>query len=84
MNINKAGKFYYIKKNTIETNKQLIDRAWFVVNGLHLENNDIKTEHEVKDMERMSRIWMNCNVLECKYSDGMERKIKEIEDKIFV
>jgi len=84
MNINKSGKFYYIKRNMIETNKQLINRAWYVVNRLHLENNARKTEEEMKEMEKMSRIWMNSNVLECRYSPEMEKKVKDIEDKIFV
>ena len=84
MNISKSGKFYYIKRNMVETNKQLINRAWFVVNGLHLENNQVKTKEEIKEMEKKSRIWMNGNVFGCKYSYEMENKIKEIEDKIFV
>jgi len=84
MNINKSGKFYYIKRSMIETDKQLIDRAWYVVNGLHLDNNDKRSEQDMKNMEKMSRMWMNLNVLECKYSPHMEKKIKEIEDKIFV
>jgi len=84
MNINKSGKFYYIKRNTIETDKQLIDRSWYIVNGLHLESNEKKTEKEMKNMEKISRMWMNQNVLECRYSPAMESKIKDIEDKIFV
>jgi len=84
MNINKSGKFYYIKRNMIETNKQLINRAWYIVNGLHLEDNARKTEKEMKEMEKMSRIWMNGNVLQCRYSPEMENKVKDIEDKIFV
>lgn len=84
MNINKSGKMYYIKKNMIETNKQLLDRGWYIANGLHLEDNEVKTELQMKEMGKMSRMWMNMNVLECKYSGDMEKKIRDIEDKIFI
>lgn len=80
MNINKCGKFYTIKKANTETTKQLIERSWFVVNYIHLDNQ----ETDIKDAERMSRIWFNMRYLGCKYNDNFEKKIKDIEDKIFV
>lgn len=84
MIINKSGKFYTIKRTDTETTKQLIERSWFIVNGLHLENNENKTIEEMKEMERNSRINFNMNILNCKYSDNVEKKIKDIEEQIFV
>lgn len=84
MQINKSGKLYLIERHEIETDKQLIERSWFIVNGLHLENNNTKSSEEIKEVEKYSRLSFNTNVLQCKYSDHIEKKIKDIEDKIFV
>lgn len=84
MNINKSGKFYHIKKLETETTKQLIERSWFVVNSLHLETNKLETKEELKEMEKNSRIWFNIKVLGCKYPSDLEKKIRDIEAKIFV
>ena len=84
MQINKSGKFYSIKRNGNETNAHLIERGWAIVNGLHLENNESKSHEEIKHMEKESRIMFNYNVLECRYPDNVEKRIKDLEKKIFV
>ena len=43
-----------------------------------------KSEKQLKEMEQKSRLWFNYNVLECKYPDYVEKKIKELEEKVFV
>ncbi|SVA69254.1 uncharacterized protein METZ01_LOCUS122108, partial [marine metagenome] len=56
MEISKNGYTFYIERLEIETDKQLIQRSWFIVNQL----NDIENENLVKDFEkavRLSRIW---------------------------
>ena len=84
MNINKCGKFYLIEQTETETTKQLIERGWFVVNNLHLEDSVRKTKEEMKKVEKNSRIWFNMNVLKCNYNRELEKKIRDIENKIFV
>jgi hypothetical protein len=84
MLINKCGRFYTIKKNETETTKQLIERGWFIVNSLHLDTTTKKNKEQMEESEKLSRLWFNINVLECKYSEDLEKKIQNIEDKIFV
>ena len=84
MLINKCGKLYSIKKNETETVKQSIERGWFAVNTLHLDNDIKDLEESLTEAEKMSRLWVNINILECKYDDNIEKKIKEIEEKVFV
>lgn len=84
MIINKSGKFYFIYRNNTETTDQLIKRSWFLVNNLHLENNEIKTIQKFKEEEKNSRLWFNIRILGCQYSQELEKKILEIEDKVFV
>jgi len=45
MEISKNGYTFYIERLEIETDKQLIQRSWFIVNQL----NDIENENLVKD-----------------------------------
>lgn len=84
MQINKSGKLYYIERQEVETDKQLIERSWFIVNGLHLDNNNNKDTEEIAEMEKYSRLSFNTNVLQCNYPEHIEKKIKDIETKIFV
>ena len=84
MLINKCGKFYNIKQTETETTKQLIERSWFIVNSLHLDNVSLKEDREVKEAEKNSRLWFNMNTLGCKYPDDVEKKIRDIESKVFV
>lgn len=84
MLINKCGKFYNISKKETETIKHSIERSWFIVNKLHLDSVDSQDENTYQNTLRDSRLWYNLKILECKYDEDTEKKIKEIEDKIFV
>ena len=84
MQINKSGKSYYIEQLSAETDKQLIERSWFIVNGLHLEDNKNRSEEELKRMEKNARLSFNMNVLRCKYPDHIEKMVEEVEKKVFV
>lgn len=84
MIINKCGKFYQIKPQETETIKHLIERSWFIVNNLHLDSVNNKTQEEYENSEKESRLWYNLKVLGCTYDNKTQKKIEEIEEKIFV
>ena len=84
MIINKCGKFYDIKATETETTKQLVERSWFIVNSLHLESKEPVNKEQMEEAEKDSRLWFNLNVLGCKYTDDIEKKIRSLEEKIFV
>lgn len=84
MIINKCGKFYTINKKETETVNQILERSWFIVNTLHLDNVKNKSKEDFKESERQSRLWFNIDKLGCKYNEHIEEKIKDIEKKIFV
>lgn len=84
MLVNKCGKFYHIEKTTSETIKQSIERSWFVVNHLHLEDSLVKTKEEFEESEKISRIHFNIKVLDCSYSEELNKKIEDLENKVFV
>ena len=84
MEINKLGKFYHINRNSTENDKQLIERSWFIVNSLHNDKEDTKvTIKDLTEAEKNSRIWFNKKFLECRYPEHVEKKIEDIESKIF-
>ena len=83
MDIYKNGYTYHIKRyGDIETDKQLIERAWFIVNYLHgnpsigglEQTNEEITETQFENAVQKSKIWHNTKVLKCKYNiDGVEK-----------
>ena len=75
---------YYINTMETETTKQIIDRSWFIVNTLHIENCENKEIEQFKNTEKDSRIRYNKNVLNCKYPHDIDKRIIDLEDKIYV
>ena len=72
MEISKNGYVFYIKRYGIETDKELIQRSWFIMNGLsNIMMNDDNIEKEFKKIEKTSYICHNINNLKCKYSDDI-------------
>lgn len=84
MNINKCGKFYYIKKKETETTKQLLERSWYTVNYLHLDNASVKDENQFNEALRQGRLWSNITNLKVSYQDDIQKKIEDIEKKVFI
>jgi hypothetical protein len=82
MEISKNGYSFYIERLEIETDKQLIQRSWFIVNQL----NDIENENLTKDLEkavRLSRIWHNIRNLKCKYHNQIMNTIDNKQSRHF-
>lgn len=67
MEISKNGYTFYIDKLETETDKQLIQRSWFIVNQLN--EIDENLEENFNKAVRLSRIWHNIKNLNCKYND---------------
>ena len=78
MEISKNGYVFYVKRYGIETDKELIQRSWFIMNGLSNSINDNNIDKEFKKIEKISYIWHNMNNLKCKYPDDI------IEDVISI
>jgi len=74
MEISKNGYTFYINRLQIETDKQLIQRSWFIVNQLNDINNEIYTE-KFNELTRLSRIWHNIKNLKCKYPNEIMEAI---------
>ena len=60
------------------TDKELIQRSWFIMNGLSNIINDNNIDKEFKKIEKISYIWHNMNNLKCKYSDDITENILSI------
>jgi len=82
MEISKNGYTFYIAKLEIETDKQLIQRSWFIVNQLN-EINDGNLEENFNKAVRLSRIWHNIQNLNCKYDDNIMDIISNKQFKHF-
>ena len=67
----KNGKIIIIKKKDEESKFCFFERGWFII------NQDINTNNELRNTEKISHIWMNTKNLKCEYS-------KEIMDKLYV
>ena len=78
MEISKNGYIFYIKRYGIETDKELIQRSWFIMNGLSNIINDNNIDKEFKKIEKISYMWHNMNNLKCKYSDDITENILSI------
>ena len=99
MDIYKNGFTFHIERyGPVETDKQLIERSWFIVNLLlnnkqinqnqgALPANDNITEllaNEFNDAVQKSKIWHNMKVLKCKYKNSITNEIKDIYSNHFV
>ena len=74
MEISKNGYSFFIGRMNIETDKELIQRSWFIVNQL----NDMDDENFVlkfKKAEKLSRLWHNIKNLQCKYHPNIMDEI---------
>ena len=78
MEISKNGYTFFIGKMDTETDKELIQRSWFIVNQLdELDSENFKTKFE--KTVKMSRIWHNIKYLHCKYIEPVMSNISEKE-----
>ena len=78
MEISKNGYSFFIEKAETETDKELIQRSWFIVNQLEdldSENYKKKFQYAVKE----SRIWANIKNLKCNYIEPVMNRISEKE-----
>ena len=82
MEISKNGYTFYIDKLQTETDKQLIQRSWFIVNQLNDINDENFTEKLNKSV-RLSRIWHNIKNLKCKYINEIMEAILYKEANYF-
>lgn len=94
MNIYKNGYTYNIEKHSpTETDKQLIERGWLVVNIININVNKIINDEKLNDIKynideiikkeydnaiKKSIIWYNIKYLKCKYTSEITNEIKEL------
>ncbi len=81
MEIYKNGYSYYIERYGIETDKELIERSWFIVNQLHNENsvnNEHVSDSVFENAVKNSILMHNMKVLKCKYTEENTIKITEL------
>jgi len=87
MDIYKNGFTYHIERyGPTETDKQLIERGWFIVNYLHNEPTTelLVSELKFEEAVQKSKIWHNMKVLKCKYTSKIMNEIKEISQSYYV
>jgi len=80
MEISKNGYTFFIEKIETETDKQLIQRSWFIVNQMEeIDCDNFKTKFE--EAVRLSRLWHNIKNLHCTYIVPIMNNIskKELE-----
>ena len=66
MEISKNGYSFFIDRMNIETDKELIQRSWFIVNQLN-DMDDGNFVLKFQKAEKLSRLWHNIKNLQCKY-----------------
>ncbi len=67
----KNGVIIIIKQKAEESEFCFFERGWFII------NQNINTNNQLNNIEKMSHIWMNTKNLKCEYS-------KEIMDKLYI
>jgi hypothetical protein len=76
MEISKNGFSFFIEKLETETDKQLIERSWFIVNQLDdLDSTNLKKKFE--NAVKESRLWSNIRNLNCKYIESIMNRISD-------
>lgn len=71
-----GNKIYEIGRDESEIYEYYIERSKFIV------AQEPKTENELKEIIRLSRVYINIEKRECKYSDDMMKKIEKMKEKI--
>tara|TARA_A100000164_G_C21796111_1_gene718269 strand:- start:270 stop:503 length:234 start_codon:yes stop_codon:yes gene_type:complete len=72
----KNGKIIIINKNDKETNYTLSKRGWFII------NQNINDNKELKELEKMSNLWINTKKLKCSYPNNIMNKLYFMEKKL--
>ena len=76
MEISKNGFSFFIEKLETETDKQLIERSWFIVNQLD-DLDSINLKKKFENAVKESRLWSNIRNLNCKYIESIMNKISD-------
>lgn len=70
------GHKYYFKRDEGETNEEFHQRAWLVA------KQEPKTKEDYKEANKLARLHQNYYLLGCRYSETLEEKIIELNQKI--
>ena len=68
--------FFCLIKDPHETKEKFNQRGWFIV------SQKPKTIDEFKQMETLSRIWINMKYYKCGYEKEITDKIRELESNV--
>ena len=72
MDFSYNGINYYIEKDEEEPELHYYKRSWLIV------KNNPKTDEEYKEIEKLSKLWINTNYLGCEYSDEIKKKLNKL------
>lgn len=75
--VQKKGYYYLTDVDKEELNSHAWGRSWFTVAQL---NNNM---YKIKDIEQMSRIYMNKKDMGCEYNTDIENRIKDMEQHVY-
>ena len=73
----KHGINLQLEKSDVESDYIFMERGWFLVNYLvYCQKND-KIVENLDEAETMSRVWVNSEYLNCKYSESVMKKLSK-------
>lgn len=77
LSITENGKTYLFQRTDGETLENFHLRAWLTV------RQNPKTKDEYQLFNRNARIWINNQILNCRYSPEIEKMVAELKEKIY-
>lgn len=73
MEFNKNGKSIYFVKNDQDSDDIFYEKGWFIV------SQDLEKYESLEKLIFYSKIWINMKYRKCKYSEKIEKKIRDME-----
>ena len=74
MEFNKNGQSIFLQKKDEESDDIFYEKGWFII------SQDLKKYKNLNKLIVYAKIWINMKYRKCKYSDNIEKKIKEMEN----
>jgi hypothetical protein len=77
MDVTYKAHSYLIERIENETDEGLSERAWFII------KQDPKTCNEFAQAVLWSKYWFYIKKFDCRYSEGVMKKVEELEAKMY-